>query len=83
MVAATMTNAGGAALPGVAGGGCVDFVAMQGTISGVLLVAAFAAAAGASGLMAVWLYRVSGTAARGGPASRGRQAAGIQEPPDA
>jgi hypothetical protein len=56
---------------------------MQGMVSGVLLVAAFAATAGASGLVAVRLYRVSGTAARGGPANRSRQAAGIQDPPDA
>jgi hypothetical protein len=49
---------------------------MQGMVSGVLLVAAFAAAAGASGLVAVRLYRVSG------PARPGR-AAGTQDPPDA
>ena len=55
---------------------------MQGMVSGVLLIAAFAAVAAASGLVAVRLYRVSGTAARGGPAGRGR-AAGTQDPPDA
>ena len=67
---------------------------MQAMVSGVLLVAAFAAAAGACGLMAVRLYRVSGTAAKdataagggtaaqAGPARRGRRAAGEQEPSD-
>jgi hypothetical protein len=62
--------------------GCVDSVAMQGLVSGVLLVAAFAAAAAACGLVAVQLYRVSGTVGRGGPARRGR-AAGAEDPPDA
>jgi len=55
---------------------------MQGMVSGVLLVAAFAAVAAASGLVAVRLYRLSGVAARGGPARRGR-AAGAGDPPDA
>jgi hypothetical protein len=55
---------------------------MQGLVSGVLLVAAFAAAAAACGLVAVQLYRVSGTVGRGGPARRGR-AAGAEDPPDA
>ena len=52
-------------------------------VSGVLLVAAFAAAAAASGFVAVRLYRVSGTAVRSGPASSGRPAAGTQDAPDA
>ncbi len=68
---------------------------MQGMVSGVLLVAAFAAAAGACGLMAVRLYRVSGTAgrgetaagggkaARGETARRGRRAAAEQDPSNA
>jgi hypothetical protein len=43
---------------------------MQAMVSGVLLVAAFAAAAGACGLMAVRLYRVSGTAAKDRTAAR-------------
>jgi len=55
---------------------------MQGLVSGVLLVAAFAAAAGASGLVAVRLYRLSRVAARSGPARR-RRAAGAGDPPDA
>jgi hypothetical protein len=54
---------------------------MQGFVSGVLLVAAFAAAAAASGLVAVRLYRVSGAVGRGGPARRGRDARA--EDPDA
>jgi hypothetical protein len=59
---------------------------MQGMVSGVLLVAAFAAAAGACGLMALRLYRVSGTAGRGQaaaqgePARRGRREAAEQDP---
>jgi hypothetical protein len=60
---------------------------MQGMVSGLLLVAAFAAAAGASGLVAVRLYRLSGAAARGeaarGGTARGRRATAIQDPPDA
>jgi hypothetical protein len=67
----------GVAVTGWAGPGCVDFVAMQGMISGVLLVAAFAAAAAASGFVAVRLYRVSGAAARS------QHAASTQDPPDA
>ena len=73
----------GVAVTGWAGPGCVDFVAMQGMISGVLLVAAFAAAAAASGFVAVRLYRVSGATARGGAATRSRPAASTQDPPDA
>jgi hypothetical protein len=60
---------------------------MQGMVSGLLLVAAFAAAAGASGLVAVRLYRLSGAAARSqaarGGTARGRRAARVQDPPDA
>jgi hypothetical protein len=55
---------------------------MQGMVSGVLLVAAFAAAAAAFALVAVRLYRLSGVAARDGADRRGR-AAGGGDPPDA
>jgi len=66
---------------------------MQAMISGAVLVTAFAAAAGASVVVAVRLYRVSGAAARadtatragaavpGKPARSGRRA--TQDPPDA
>ncbi len=66
----------------MAGPGCVDCVAMQGMVSGVLLVAAFAVAAAASGFVAARLYRLSGAAARRGPAARG-PAAGTKDRPDA
>jgi hypothetical protein len=40
---------------------------MQGTVSGVVVVAAFAAVAWAAGFVAVRLYRVSHRAVPGGP----------------
>jgi hypothetical protein len=52
---------------------------MQGMISGVLVVAAFAAVAAAAGFVATRLYRVSRWAPPGGPAGAGQTG----EPTDA
>jgi hypothetical protein len=60
---------------------------MQGMVSGVLVVAAFAMVAWAAGLVAVRLYRVSRRPLPGGPdpgAPDGASgAAGVSEAPDA
>ena len=80
MPAAAGTAAGMSRAPPPAGAPRPAYTAgMQGMVSGVLVVAAFAVVAAAAGFVAARLYRVSRWAPPGGPGGPGRAG----EQPDA